>query len=76
LDDAILQQARKVGGGRDMKARPNFFGDGAATGKLPPFEHENTAPRARQISRRYQAVVPGSSYDDVKPHETVARLSN
>src|SRR3990172_6756542 len=39
-DDALLQQAAQVGGGRDLVARPDFFGDAGAAHERPALDHQ------------------------------------
>jgi hypothetical protein len=49
-----------------MKARPDFFGDGAASHKLSPFDHEHATACTRQVGRGHQPIVARAGYDDVK----------
>ena len=61
--DAFLQQAGKIGGGRDAISRPDFLGDRAAAHQFAPFQHQHLAPGARQIRGRDQAVVAAADDD-------------
>ncbi len=66
-DDFLREHADEIGVARQagVHAGKDFGGDGCAAGMGLAFEHEDGAPRARQISGCHEAVVPAADDDSV-----------
>ena len=65
-DDLRPQQRDDVRADRELEARKHFFGDRRAAEHVPPLEHEDLPPRAREIRGVDQAVVAAADDDDVE----------
>ena len=67
-DDLGPQQRDDVRTDRVAEARKHFFGDGGAAEDVTALEDEDLAPRARQIRRGGQPVVPAADDYRVVAH--------
>ena len=68
LDDGRRQQRHHVGQAGDVElgcVRPRGFGRRGAAGLVPGLEHQGAGPRAGQVRRRDQPVVPAADDDRV-----------
>ncbi len=67
VDNAILEQARKVGRSGNAKSRPYFFGDRAAAEQVTPFQQQDLPASPSQVGRCHQAVVTSTDHDRIEP---------
>src|ERR1700754_4525842 len=75
-NDLRPEQRDDVRTNREFEAGKDLFRDGRAAEYVPPFEHENLLPRARQVSRVDQTIMSAANHDGVVlvVHQTIHRF--
>ena len=64
-DDLGTEQRHDVREDRVLEAGEDLFGDGRTADEMAPFEHDHCLPRAREVRRVHEAVVPPTNDDGV-----------
>ena len=74
--DLGAKEAIDVGCGRDFESGEGLLADACASDQVAAFEDKHAALRARQVTRRYQAVVTTPDHDRIigLGHKAVIKL--